>query len=168
MDADYCVPCQEAHKMSDACLQDVQCKLCLKKGHLRIDCPGKDVHSLEKDEDVYRSYSKKRKRSLTEVMDDDRRNVQKHKIGDTILCYETKKQSLPTVQPASSPPLFSKAIRPTLAQAPTLWLTPDQRTQIIHECVEDKISPTTLARKWQCNADTIRSWVRKYKYKKSL
>jgi len=33
---DYCVICQEAHKMSNSCFQ---CKNCSEKGHLRIDCP---------------------------------------------------------------------------------------------------------------------------------
>ena len=53
-------------------------------------------------------------------------------------------------------------------------LTPEQRQQIIAECVEDMISPTDLARKWNCNADTIRTWVRKAgltlpkQYKKSI
>ena len=53
-------------------------------------------------------------------------------------------------------------------------LTPEQRQQIINECVEDMISPTDLARKWNCNADTIRTWVRKAgltlpkQYKKSI
>jgi len=36
---DYCVLCQDAHKMISSCFKDVQCKNCLKKGHLRIDCP---------------------------------------------------------------------------------------------------------------------------------
>eukprot|EP00090_Calanus_glacialis_P044531 TRINITY_DN7950_c0_g1_i1.p1 TRINITY_DN7950_c0_g1~~TRINITY_DN7950_c0_g1_i1.p1 ORF type:complete len:1263 (-),score=483.66 TRINITY_DN7950_c0_g1_i1:324-3560(-) len=40
-------------------------------------------------------------------------------------------------------------------------LTAEQRNQIVHECVEDQVSPTDLAKKWQCNADTIRTWVRK-------
>ena len=40
-------------------------------------------------------------------------------------------------------------------------LTVEQRNKIIAECCEDQISPTDLARKWQCNADTIRTWVRK-------
>ena len=53
-------------------------------------------------------------------------------------------------------------------------LTPEQRQQIINECVEDMISPTDLARKWNCNADTIRIWVRRAgltlpkQYKKSI
>ena len=40
-------------------------------------------------------------------------------------------------------------------------LTLEQRQQIIKECVEDMISPTELAIKWNCNSDTIRTWVRK-------
>ena len=44
-------------------------------------------------------------------------------------------------------------------------LTPEQRQQIVFECVEQKISPTVLARKWKCNADTIRTWVRKAGFK---
>ena len=53
-------------------------------------------------------------------------------------------------------------------------MTPEQREQIIKECVEEKISPADLARKWNCNKDTIRSWVRKAgltlpkDYKKSI
>jgi len=43
----------------------------------------------------------------------------------------------------------------------TKSLTSDHRQQIIAECCEDMVSPTDLARKWSCNADTIRSWVRK-------
>ena len=40
-------------------------------------------------------------------------------------------------------------------------LTPEQKQQIINECVENHISPMDLAKKWGCNPDTIRSWVRK-------
>ena len=40
-------------------------------------------------------------------------------------------------------------------------LSQEQRLQIIRECVEDLVSPSELARKWEVNADTIRSWVRK-------
>ena len=32
---------------------------------------------------------------------------------------------------------------------------------VIKECVEDKIRPTALAKKWGCNPDSIRAWVRK-------
>merc|ERR1712096_79253 len=64
-------------------------------------------------------------------------------------CYGTQ-QSLP-------PRSVSSILRAKIVKS----MTPEQKTQIIHECVEDKISPTTLARKWQCNADTIRTWVRK-------
>ena len=32
---------------------------------------------------------------------------------------------------------------------------------VIKECVEDKIRPTVLAKKWGCNPDSIRAWVRK-------
>ena len=40
-------------------------------------------------------------------------------------------------------------------------LTKEQRDQIIHECVEEQVSPAELGKKWQCNPDTIRTWVRK-------
>ena len=40
-------------------------------------------------------------------------------------------------------------------------LTQEQRTQIVHECVEDKVSPAVLAKKWGCNPGTIRMWVKK-------
>ena len=40
-------------------------------------------------------------------------------------------------------------------------LTQEQRTQIIQECVEDKVSPAVLAKKWGCNPGTIRMWVKK-------
>ena len=40
-------------------------------------------------------------------------------------------------------------------------MTFEQRQQIITECVEDLISPNDLARKWNCSADTVRTWVRK-------
>ena len=40
MDTDYCVLCQEPHKMSSSCLQ---CKECGRKGHVRRDCPVKDL-----------------------------------------------------------------------------------------------------------------------------
>jgi len=39
----YCVICQDAHKMISSCLQDVMCKNCSIKGHLRIDCPQDSV-----------------------------------------------------------------------------------------------------------------------------
>ena len=52
-----------------------------------------------------------------------------------------------------------EAVKPP--NSTTKNLTPEQRQQIIKECVEDLISPTDLARKWNCNADTIRTWVRK-------
>ena len=40
-------------------------------------------------------------------------------------------------------------------------LTQEQRTQIVHECVDDKVSPAVLAKKWGCNPGTIRMWVKK-------
>ena len=40
-------------------------------------------------------------------------------------------------------------------------LTQEQRTQIIQECVGDKVSPAVLAKKWGCNPGTIRMWVKK-------
>ena len=43
----------------------------------------------------------------------------------------------------------------------TKMLTSEQKSQIINECVEDMISPVDLAKKWGCNPDTIRAWVRK-------
>jgi len=42
-EVDYCVLCQEGHMISESCLQDIQCKTCGKKGHLRIHCRGQDV-----------------------------------------------------------------------------------------------------------------------------
>ena len=36
---DYSVLCQDAHKMISSCFEDVQCKNCSKRGHLRINCP---------------------------------------------------------------------------------------------------------------------------------
>lgn len=56
----------------------------------------------------------------------------------------------------------------------TKSLTFEQRQLIVAECCEDMVSPTDLARKWSCNADTIRTWVRKAgrqlpkQYKKSI
>ena len=45
--------------------------------------------------------------------------------------------------------------------AKTSELTPEQWQQIIKECVEEEISPSELARKWNCSSDTIRTKVRK-------
>eukprot|EP00092_Neocalanus_flemingeri_P062940 GFUD01076053.1.p1 GENE.GFUD01076053.1~~GFUD01076053.1.p1 ORF type:complete len:414 (-),score=78.39 GFUD01076053.1:18-1157(-) len=45
------------------------------------------------------------------------------------------------------------------------YLNPKQQKQIIKECVEDFISPRNLAKKWGCNPDIIRSWVRKAGHK---
>jgi len=65
-------------------------------------------------------------------------------------------------------------VKPPNSGLTTKNLTPEQRQQIINECVEEMISPTDLARKWNCNADTIRTWVRKAgltlpkQYKKSI
>ena len=39
-------------------------------------------------------------------------------------------------------------------------ITFEQRQQIVKECVEDRISPSDLARKWGCNLDRIRTWVK--------
>ena len=40
-------------------------------------------------------------------------------------------------------------------------LTQEQKNQIINECVEDHFSPADVAKKWGCNPDTIRTWIRK-------
>ena len=41
-------------------------------------------------------------------------------------------------------------------------ITPEIRNKIVHECIDDLVSPTELAKKWGIvNADTIRTWVRK-------
>ena len=34
----------------------------------------------------------------------------------------------------------------------------EQRAQIINECVDDRISPVDLAKKYNVNAKTIRAW----------
>jgi len=39
--------------------------------------------------------------------------------------------------------------------------TKEERDQIVHECVVDLVSPTVLAKKWKCNPDQVRTWVRK-------
>jgi len=44
---DYCVVCQEGHKMSNSCFQ---CKNCSQKGHLRIDCPQDSSRNEELEE----------------------------------------------------------------------------------------------------------------------
>ena len=70
--------------------------------------------------------------------------------------------------------ISQEVVKPPNSGLTTKNLTPEQRQQIINECVEDMISPTDLARKWNCNADTIRTWVRKAgltlpkQYKKSI
>jgi hypothetical protein len=38
MEDNYCVLCQEPHQMTQSCLQDVHCKKCGEKGHLRKEC----------------------------------------------------------------------------------------------------------------------------------
>ena len=50
---------------------------------------------------------------------------------------------------------------PTDTAPRTRGLTSDQRQQIVKECVEDRISPSDLAKKWGCSPDSIRTWVRK-------
>ena len=50
---------------------------------------------------------------------------------------------------------------PTDTAPRTRGLTSDQRQQIVKECVEDRISPSDLAKKWRCRPDSIRTWVRK-------
>ena len=53
-------------------------------------------------------------------------------------------------------------------------LSIEQRNQIINECVDDRVSPVDLAKKYSVNADTIRAWIRKAgktlpkTYKKSI
>jgi len=48
-----------------------------------------------------------------------------------------------------------------------------EKAKIVQECVEDKVSPVSLAKKWNCSAKAIRTWVRSTgkqlpkKYKKS-
>ena len=40
-------------------------------------------------------------------------------------------------------------------------VTPTQIKQIIHECVVGMVTPKDLAKKWNCNASKIRTWVKK-------
>ena len=40
-------------------------------------------------------------------------------------------------------------------------MTSEQKQQIINECVEEHFSPADIAKKWGCNPDTIRTWIRK-------
>ena len=49
---------------------------------------------------------------------------------------------------------------PTATAPRTRGLTSDQRQQIVKECVEDRISPSDLAKKWRCRPASIRIWVR--------
>ena len=43
----------------------------------------------------------------------------------------------------------------------TKMVTKIEKIQIIDECVNGKISPSGLSKKYQVNPDTIRTWVRK-------
>ena len=36
---EYCMICQEPHKMTSSCMQFVECRNCNRKGHLRLHCP---------------------------------------------------------------------------------------------------------------------------------
>ena len=49
---------------------------------------------------------------------------------------------------------------PTDTAPRTRGLTSDQRQQVVKECVEDRISPSDLAKKWRCRPASIRIWVR--------
>jgi hypothetical protein len=40
----YCVLCQEHHQMTQSCLQDVHCKKCGEKVHLRKECDRPENH----------------------------------------------------------------------------------------------------------------------------
>ena len=57
--------------------------------------------------------------------------------------------------------ISQEVVKPPNSGLTTKNLTPEQRQQIIKECVEDRINPSALARKWNCNAFAIRAWVRK-------
>ena len=83
MDEDgFCVVCQDAHKMIDSCLQNVQCKNCSKKGHLRIDCP-QDSPANEESE-IKSGCAIKRKAQLV---------IDEVNVGNKVCCEVPSKSS---------------------------------------------------------------------------
>ena len=66
-----------------------------------------------------------------------------------------------TLEFPNPPSKRQKTGAPALAVGGVNNLTVEQRSRIVAECCEDLVSPTDLARKWNCNADSIRTWVRK-------
>ena len=55
--------------MSDSCVEDVLCRMCGKKGHLRIDCPDQNTISHQQGGDGCQSSSKESKDSPKDEQD---------------------------------------------------------------------------------------------------
>jgi len=85
-------------------------------------------------------------------------------VYNDILVKKPKSSTETKRCPEVSPPNITSTSSPGLSTSKwqrTKNLTKEQRTEIVNECVQDKVSPVDLAKKWNCNPDTIRTWVRK-------
>ena len=82
----YCVVCQDAHKMIDSCLQDVQCKNCSKKGHLRIDCPQDSSTNEEIENKTGRGIKRKNEMVTTSKVVNKEARINSCKGIDSIKC----------------------------------------------------------------------------------
>ena len=118
--------------MSQYCvLLHAQCKGCGKIGHFRKDC------SLKQKSTVVEEISSN---SL------ETRNVVLAVLGSSLTLDR-------------DPPEDGEAM--TGEPTGKIKLTEEQKNLIIDECVEDRISPTILARKWNCSPRSIRTWIQK-------
>ena len=108
MEENYCVLCQDAHKMSQQCVaNNVQCKGCGKKGHVRKDCSEQE------------SSPQPEPNNLKETQNDD---SSEQRIGS---CKDIPGQGEDTLE-AKMPKNDMKRR--------TFNFTEEQKNQIIHEC----------------------------------
>ena len=109
-------------------------------------------------------------------------------ISDCIICFKCgikghSKRDCPTNQVPIQPKIDTKVTSQLETNGSSDYIfipsenrqmSKTDRDEIIHECTEDLVCPSDLAKKWNCNPDTIRTLVRKARktlpkqYRKSI
>ena len=145
--------------MTQTCLQHVECKNCGEKGHLRRECDGPEITTKIEVKD---ECDQPRMSPKVEV------KSECHPITNPTSAIENKQTSMLNSLENSGLSIASSKAAARHKKIPKRLMTKEQwlnlltfEDQIIKECVEDLVSPTALAIKWQCNPGPIKTWVRK-------
>jgi hypothetical protein len=154
---EYCVVCQESHRMKPACYQ---CRVCGERGHLARDCSITDNGQVEGGRCFCIDVAFQVKTEKVEIKSEEYEEIKSEEYEESkeIKSEEIKSEEIKSEEGAQR----MEQSKDDLKDGPIKNNLPMKlRQQIITECVEELISPTELGRKYKCNPDMIRKWVRK-------